>query len=27
VWTAMMTVVATGLYLLGQRVGEDGLRA
>jgi iron(III) transport system permease protein len=27
VWTAMMTVVATGLYLLGQRVGDHGLRA
>ncbi len=27
VWTAMMTVVATGLYLLGLRVGDHGLRA
>jgi iron(III) transport system permease protein len=27
VWTAMMTVVATGLYLVGQRVGDHGLRA
>jgi iron(III) transport system permease protein len=27
VWTGMMTVVATGLYLLGQRVGDHGLRA
>jgi iron(III) transport system permease protein len=27
VWTAMMTVVATGLYLVGQRVGGPGLRA
>jgi iron(III) transport system permease protein len=27
VWTAMMTVVATGLYLLGQRVGDHGWRA
>jgi iron(III) transport system permease protein len=27
VWTAMMTVVATGLYVLGQRVGDHGLRA
>jgi iron(III) transport system permease protein len=27
VWTAMMTVVATGLYVVGQRVGDHGLRA
>jgi iron(III) transport system permease protein len=27
VWTAMMTVVATGLYLSGLRVGDHGLRA
>jgi hypothetical protein len=27
VWTAMMTVVAAGLYLVGQRVGGPGLGA
>lgn len=27
VWTAMMTVVAAGLYLAGQRMGDHGLRA
>ena len=27
VWTAMMTVVATALYVVGQRLGDHGLRA